>query len=112
MICFYNPRCICGLLKQKMVILVINQLHFFDKLDWILALNSVWPAISCWVWCDVSSSTQGKIVSLSTPEELYNKGIEYHMLLGAKEGVLLDEEEEEEGGGESTSTFYSQAIAP
>ncbi|KAL5467459.1 hypothetical protein EMCRGX_G031685 [Ephydatia muelleri] len=72
-------KCICGLLKQKMVILVINQLHFFDKLDWILALNS------------------GKIVSLSTPEELYNKGIEYHMLLGAKEGVLLDEEEEEEG---------------
>lgn len=57
----------------------------------------------------VPSLSQGKIASLSTPEELHNKGIEYHMLLGAKDGVFLDEEEEEEEGGELTSMFGIQA---
>lgn len=97
-------KCVCGLLKQKTVVLVINQLHFFDKLDWILALNS------------------GKVFSLTTPEELHNKGIEYHLLLGTKEGLLLDEEDEEEEeeekkeeevheGGEESTKFDKEPVS-
>ena len=34
-------RCICGLLKDRLVVLVTHQLHFAEQADRVLALNDV-----------------------------------------------------------------------
>ena len=39
--CFYSLRCICGILSDKIVILVTHQVQYLERCDAILGLKEV-----------------------------------------------------------------------
>ena len=42
---FHFHRCVCGILKEKLVVLVTHQVHFALQANQILALKEVWAML-------------------------------------------------------------------